>query len=628
MPNSPQTVHRRARGRTPFAASLLVLVAGACGVKVSSSGNPLPRDLVLAPVPETVQVRPGERGTLHFVLRTPQGVGVPGQRINFVIVDDASAGVGSKAQGATLSTDSAVTDDKGSAQIGVNAGQLAVFRVHGSTVDQAAEAEAVVVVTTAMSANVQIAPFIVGDAAELNVASIDVAFFDNEHCADLSLSNLPAPARLIRTVATTDGLAEFDLVSTVLSHAVVGRARDRRGAVQAQGCVDLPGTALVAGDLVRVSLPLNPSSPSPVGQFDVTSQFVFADPPAAAAFIAAPWIDLQDCPLDPAQLWLDCTMDALSGAIDGDPNDCQPKDGGEGPIGAALAARRGVLLPAASGGASACRGSTDAAGAPSHDALLASLFGAPKPPALVELHAIADDAGHILGALTLKSQLVVTATPMANAFTAVHTLVSAQLGTAGNATFDVVLRPLGLPALQAQHVHATVDDRTLSLDEQGMTLRLGTVARAAFGQLALVRRGLPADTAGALQSLTRLASASLGATNQAAAITVNGCEALDAVLCADIGRGSGCLTAACADGLIALAARLDGGFATADGDGLDLIIESGSVPIIDSHGTGVADRLGDVFGVPAAPGTWSATLRTHAGNQRLSAQWDAFRSGK
>ncbi|HEX3698557.1 MAG TPA: hypothetical protein VH374_24505 [Polyangia bacterium] len=624
MPIYPQPVHRRRRAGAP-AALVAAVFASACSTHTAAPDTGVPTDLVLAPVSDTVQIPPGDRGMLNFVLRTPDGAGVPGQPISFSIVDDPT--IGSQPQGATLASDSALTDATGTAMINVNAGQPAIFRVHASTANQSAEAEAEVLVMAGTAANIQVAPFIAGDANATAVAVIEVAFFDNDRCAALSLAHLPTPVRPIRTVASTDGVVEFDLISTVLSHAVVGRARDRRGALQAQGCVDLPGKTLVPGDLVRVALPMGDADPSPVGKFEATSHFAFTNPPAAEAFIVAPWVDLQDCPLDPAQLWLDCTLDALSGGIPGDPDDCQPVDGGEGPIGAAVAARRGVLLPAAGGGLSACRSSRDSDGLPSHDALLAALFGAPKPGALVGLGGIADDAGRILSALTLRSDLAIAATPTPNVFVVTHTFDSVEFGTASNASFDVALLPLGLPVLQASYVRADAAKDILSLDEQRITLRLGTVAREAFGKLALATRGLPADSAGTVRALFALASTPAPAMASVPPTTLAGCAALDAVLCADIGQGSGCLLTACTDGMAALAARLDAGFAMANGDGLDLIIDSGAVPIIDTHNAGVADRLGDVFAVPPAPGTWSATLRTHAGNEKLTAQWEALRSG-
>ena len=623
MRGSPQTIHRRASAR----AALLLALTGACSGNGGAPILPPLTDLVLAPIPETVRVMPGERAILHFAL-TSQGVGVAGQRLTFGIVDDPDAG--SKPQGATLATDNALTDAEGVAQIAVNAGQVALFRVRASTANQTVETEGVVLVTPGDVGDVQIAPFFLpGTPAAAGVTVIDVAFFDSTRCASIPFSRLPNPGRAIRSVPASDGIAQFDTVAIALNHAVVGRARDGRGVVQAQGCIDLPGTTLVAGDLVRVALPLAEASPSPVGAFDVTSQFSFANPPAASAAIAAPWLDLQDCPLDPAQLWLDCTIDALSGSSAEDPGDCQPVDGAEGELGAALAARRGTPLTAAGGQASACRGSQDALGAASHDALLAGSFGAPKPSGLVSLHAIAQDAGSVLSSLTIKSRLVVAATPSPDVFEATHTFTSVVLSIGRTASTEVVLAPLALPALVAPYIHATTVSRALLLDQHRVTLRLGAVARIAFGRLALATRGLPASSPAALNALLRLAAVPLppDLAQATQTVTANGCEALDRLLCTDLGRAVGCLLKACNDGVAALAARLDAGFDAASGDGLDLVIQSGRAPLIDLHRSGVADRLGDVSTFPPAPASWSATLRTPAGNEQLTAQWEALRAG-
>ena len=599
-------------------------MTGACASPDGGTGAPVPTDLVLSADRATVPVLPGDRATLLFQLLTSQGVGVPGQRISFVINDAPD----NQSQGATLTADSAITDAAGEVSVGVNAGAEAEFRVTASTQDGAVDAQVVVMVSTAgLFAYVQIAPFFTGDTAPADVAEIEISFYDDRGCAGLLVANPPAPVRPMRIIATIDGVAEFDTVRADLAHAVTGRARDQRGAVQAQGCVDLSGKTLVPGDLVRVALPLADASPSPVGLFAVTSRVTLADPAALEATIAAPWTDLQDCPLDPAQLWLDCTIDALSGAADDDPIDCHPEDGAEGPLGALLAARRGVILLDAAGAPSGCRGSRDATGAPSHDGMLASLFGAPKPAELVGLHGVATDAAEILSALTLTSRLQIAAAPGASPLIAAHTFTAASFGPGTAPAAVVNLMPLGLPTLEAPFIPASDDGQVLTLDSHGITLRLGTVARAAFGQLALARRGWPADSPGMLQALFRLA-ATTPATNIAppapAPAADVGCAALDAVLCADVGQARGCLLAACNAGVAALAARLDAGFAVADGDGLDLDIDGAVAPIIDSHGTGSADRLGDV---PPQPGTWTATLHARAGDQRLSALWDAFRSG-
>jgi hypothetical protein len=317
-------------------------------------------------------------------------------------------------------------------------------------------------------------------------------------------------------------------------------------------------------------------------------------------------------------------MDALSGPVDGDPNDCQPSalPANEGTLGPALAARRGTFLPQAGGGTSACRGVSSVGGGVSHDALLMGLFGSPKPKALVDLSAVADDAGRILGSVTLRSQLSIREASARGVYQADHIFVGATF-TVPLATFEVPLLPLALPVLEVPAVHATASGRTLTVAAHAITLRLGTVARAAFGELALARRGLPGGSRELVASIAALARAPIPVTMADQSAPATGCVALDAVLCADLGRPVGCLIKACEEGLAAMALNLDIGFSAADGEGLDLMLQ-GSAPLLDPHATGFADRLGDAL---ATPGTWSASFHTRAGIEDVTGVWDAFRTG-
>lgn len=618
MATFPQILHRAV-------ALLLLTVAPGVGGCDQRTGTPLPptRSLLMEPLPETIWVRPGDQGAVRFRVRTVDGAVVPMLKVSFVIVDEPMASqAGSQSQGATLSAAAALTDGQGVAQIDVTAGQQTVFRIRASI--QELEAEAVIVVATGLVGSVEVAPFLAaGSSSAGDVTRIEIAFFDNLGCGALSAGRPPTPARTVRAVSAHDGTAQFDFVSTELGHAIVGRARDARGGVVAAGCVDLPGPALVSGGVVRIALLLDQANPSAAGRFAVTSRFVFANPVAATEAVIAPWRDLQDCPLDPSQIWLDCTLDALSGPVDGDPNDCQPRAAAlEGPLGPALAARRGTFLPLAGGGTSSCRGSSDGGGAISHDALVTGLFGSPKPRPLIDLLSVADDAGQILASVTLRSQLVIRETTEPGAYQALHTFTGASFAVP-SATYEVPLLPLALPVLEVPGVRATDTGRMLNLPAHAITLRMGTVARVAFGELALVRRGLPADSRRLLEAITALAKAptSMSATDPAEPPA--GCVALDSVLCKDLGRPIGCLMKACQDGLAALALRLDVGFSAADGDGLDLIL-AGSAPLLDPHGTGFADRLGDAL---STPGTWSAAFHTRAGVETVSGVWDAFRTG-
>jgi hypothetical protein len=628
LSSAPGSRALRAAATAVAVAIAAMTTFGTAGCRGSSApAGPDAGPPVLEPMPGIVPLNPGEAGALRFLLRTGAGSPLPRQAVSFAFVDDPTTAA-SEARGATLAAETALTDATGFAETRVTAGLVGVFRVHAAAAG--AEADVVVVVATGARGSVLIVPFFPpGSAAAPDVDAVEVVFYDDESCARIPLSAPPASARDAVTLPfasglpTGDGAARFDQVSSALGHAVLGRARDGTGATRAAGCVDLAGPTLVAGGVVQVALPLPDASPDPVGRYQVTSQLVFQPPLPAAAAAAAPWQDLQDCPLDPAQLWLDCTIDALDGPSAGDPLDCVP-GGGEGALADALAARRGAPgAGAATAGGALCRPARDGAGAPSLDAMVTGLFGSPPPALLAALPPVAADAAAILGQLGLRSDLTIAATTAAGVYSATHRFDTAELTVRGVA-YDVALAPLGLPVLEADFVPVTAAGGGLTFGTQAITLRLGSVARAAFAQAALVPRGLPAASGDLVTAIADLARGAPPDAGDGGARV--GCAALDALLCADVGRAAGCLGTACADGLAALAARLDAGFQAADGSSTDLVLVAGTVPLLDPHGTGFADRLGDRFGSVPRPGLWQAQLPSRAGTATVTGVWDALRT--
>jgi hypothetical protein len=569
---------------------------------------------VLLAMPETIWVQPGETGMLHFLLRGPSGAPLPGANVTFVIVDDPET-PGAEAQGATLATASGTTSAGGFCDARITAGLHTVFRVRAASAN--ATAEAVVVVAAGVVGSVDVAPFFpvpAGNLAAATATTIEILFFDNSACRDIPPRRPPQPARTMRSVPASGAVTHYEFVSTAVAHAIFGRALDGRGRVVALGCADLPGPTLVAGGAVQIALPLIDSGPDPVGRFAVTSQLAIVPPLAAVTGLEATWRDLTDCPLDPAQRWLDCTIDALGPTSDADPLDCVPATlpGGDGPLGDALGALRGTLLAGPDGNPTACRGPKTAGGGISADAQAQGLFGSPLPPALIHLEAAADDAAHLLDELKLRSTLEIRDGALGD-YAVTHTLTEIAFALPG-ATTDVTLLPLGLPILSTLTT-GTVRGDTLVIAEHGLTVRLGTAARAAFGTLSLVRRGLPGDAAGLVAAVAALAHTDDGVSA--------GCAALDATLCPRAGKPNGCLAAACNVGLGVLAERLDDSFDAVDGTDLDLYLQ-GEAPLLDPHGNGQADRLGD----PAAQaGIWYVDLRPRGGRRTLEATWEAIRDG-
>jgi hypothetical protein len=594
-------------------ASLATALA-ACGAESTTVPAPTtPR--MLQAMPETVWVQPGQTGVASFLVLGPNGTPLAGAPVAFAILDDPNT-PDAEAQGATLAAVSGVADATGMVDAHFTAGMPAEFQVRATTAN--ATAEVAVVVAQGLVSSVDVAPFFPPPSRAAAVAStIQISFFDNGACRGRSLRHPPQPVRATRSVPAAGAVSRFQFVSTAVAHAIVGRAVDARGALVALGCVDLPGPTLVAGVAVQVALPLSDAGPDPAGTFAATTSLAIAPALDAEGTLAATWGDLTDCPLDPAQRWLDCALDALGAASDADPLDCVPATapGGDGPLGDALAPLRGAFLPGPDGKPTACRGAKTAQGEVSVDAVAQGLYGTPLPAAVLALEAAADDAAHLFDAMKLRSVVVVRAGASLDAVEVTHTLDEVVFAR-GDRTSTVALQPLGLPQLVATTTGDVTGD-ILTLPEQAFTLRLGAAARAGFGALALAPRGLPADAHALVAALADLAHDDDG--------VAKGCAALDAALCARAGSAPGCLALACARGLDALTARLDASFAAADGDGYDLYL-TGSAPLLDTHGNGLADRLGDLQ-VPAQAGTWAVQLRPRTGRRALAATWEAVRVG-
>jgi hypothetical protein len=214
----------------------------------------------------------------------------------------------------------------------------------------------------------------------------------------------------------------------------------------------------------------------------------------------------------------------------------------------------------------------------------------------------------------LISSLDVEPGTEAGTYVVTHTLQSAEFG-APAWNVSVALAPLALPSLQAV-TSATIDRESLVVSAHGFTLRLGTTARAAFGPLALKPRGFPADVPGFLQALVAQARSPSGAT---------GCAALDATVCPAVGQPAGCVSAACASGLTALASILDSSFLAADGPDLDLQLQA-TAPMVPVPGGLRAQRLG--VGEMSSPGAamWSAQVVTSQGTAAVAAPFEGVRN--
>jgi hypothetical protein len=542
------------------------------------------------PASATCQVEPNTQETLRFTL-TQGGRPAPGQNVTFSLAPPSAGG-------ATLATPSGVTDFDGKVAATIHTGVAADFVVVGQAGQTTGRVA--IVVDSGSGGSVLVAPFFAPSSTPPpEGATMKVLFYDLLSCSDLNLDHPIDPQRPVQTPLIGQ-TAVFQYVYTNVMNAAIAQVSTDR--VIAQGCIDIPGSSVQPGGTVQVSLPLYDAMPDPLGTYSVTTDLLFPTPLEAAAALAAPWTDLSDCPLDPAQRWLDVTVNALSPTTSADPLT----------LGQVIAARRGVPLVDGSGSPTSCRSARDSGSHESLDALVLGLFGSPLPAPVAALPAIADDAASLLDSVRLLSTLAVAASSTGTSYVVTHTLTTARLGPQAA---TVSLAALGLPTLQA-FAPATAADGVLSIGQHAFTLRLGTVARAAFGPLSLAPRGLPADLPSFVAALFALAQSPDG--------TATGCAALDGVVCPAIGDAGGCLISACQAGLEALATDLADGFATADGTGLDLSL-SGSAPLTDES-AGLAERLGSDQKGAAEIAIWSVNLRTALGSDQLTASFSGTRN--
>jgi hypothetical protein len=262
-------------GRLACALALIVVatVEGGCSGSSANVGTGNFR-LTSTAAKQPIELSPNAQVILTFIL-TDGGRPVPGQTVSFTIVGSSAAG----AQGATVAEPSGVTAADGSVSVSVRAG-LADFRVEAQI--GAAKAPVAVIVATGPTGTVLVAPFMAPSSTALPPgATIEIRFYDDASCSELNPDRPPDP--IVRGGTGTvilQGLgtpARFDVVSTMVVSAAVGRAYSG-AALKASGCVDIPGSMLLADETVEVSLPLTDWSPDPIGTYTVTSTLKLAPP--------------------------------------------------------------------------------------------------------------------------------------------------------------------------------------------------------------------------------------------------------------------------------------------------------------------------------------------------------------
>jgi hypothetical protein len=556
----------------------------------------------IRPTIDSLGIVPFSSKMLDFTLLDRNGQGVARRVLSFRIVDPAGNSPGgataAAARGAMLSVDRAVTDVRGRVRLQVIAGEETFFLVR-VTAQRAADLLVPVFVDSKKRGPVEVVPRIQAPLEiSATISSVRIYFLTGSLCAGVPRAR-PMPGAIPPRVIDPGATSMFSTVSGEETHAIVAHGLDAAEVVKVDGCIDLPGSAVLPDDVpIRVPIPMQPLRSAVTGRFRAVTVVPLDKPPRAATAVISAWSQLTACPGDPGRLWLDCTVDALGPETADDPLDCVPSATDEAAFDGRLAARRGLPIPGQP--ESRCRQRTDGAGRASLETQIEGMFPAPGSQLLTDLQALPADVTNLLRSFRLQSTLELFATTRPDRFLADHTLDVLDLGE--TSPISQPLWELGLPLRTARFIPVSAEAGEISFERHAFTLRLGTAARLAMERGVLGRRGFPPETAAFVAALFG------GARYSDRGTPLQGCAALSALVCPLVTGPTGCMTSACTAGGSALGRRLSRVFTGLDGPDLDLFLE-GFAPIVDREGDGVADVFGSTR--PTAPsGAWGGYLRT------------------
>jgi hypothetical protein len=582
---------RRWRGRygRELVASTLLLLCHCSDPPAAGDAGPELRLLaVLDPPGPDVGLPPGEQRALRVRYTDAAGRAFPGARIQFAIFGDP--------RGSTLSADSVYTNEAGEAEVQIRAGAAVCHFEVRVTAEHAEGATFYLEVSNAGFGSLSIRAAYTGGIAEKDLPLVRYLLYldAGQGCRALSPQDPPLALRERSTTALAEPVA-FKALPINVDHAILAIASDAKLRPRAAGCVEIPRAVLKANRQLISLVELRDLPPTVVGRYGLSSSFVLPKPPQPGSRpihdALQPLGDLTDCPLDPAQLLLDCMIDALGPA----PHDCVP-GGSPSPAAAALIEERGAL------DAKGCRGVLTPRGTVSLEQQLDAALKAGGATSMIESlqGLVASSEKALEHGFRLESELEILAVdPKASAAVASHRLLSLSFGPKGATSAVLLVGEIGLPSPLALPVTASLGAGwRLLLADHGFTLRFGRLAREAIGKLVLGPAGLPESSDALAQELVTRVQ------RQDAGTKLKGCAALSATACQAARLPIGCLLAACPVGTSALGSYLDAGFAAIAGTDTDFSLK-GTVDLIDADG----DLRVDALGTTEAPGSWDAWLK-------------------
>lgn len=531
----------------------------------------------------------GDTRQLSVRYRSNLGTPVVGAQIDFIMLGNT--------KGSTLSADAVHTDSAGLASVELRAGsastEFAVRVIAPSVPYLSIE----VTVTDFEPGTLNVQTGSNGALPNEQIERIDLLLYESTSCSTI---DVVAPSTPFRS-SSVDGIGAstaFRTLNVDRQYSLLGRGFGGKGRLRFGSCVDLPTGLLAGGKPVTFVLVLDDLAPRVAGNYALDSEIVLKNPIVPLAPLLHPWVDLSDCELDPAQLLLDCVVDAVD---DGDPLDCVIPDGNHSALTVAILEERGALV-------AGCRTSLLANASPTLDKKISDLLNANGAKLLAAIASIPQAVEDALTRFHVGSSLRITPAHFADESGRLN--ATAQHGINGfilqgkdrAASYPIGVIVAPRPVTESA---ALIDDWVLSLAKHSLSLRLDLIARAALQDPVMVEafeniefdEGAPPSDArslvGRLAELVKAPAAKPG------------CEAISRIICDAVGQPAQCVATACSEGLGALATYLDSGFVAAatSSQGVDLQW-AGQALLADVDGDLIPDLIGSDPGDEDVTGTW------------------------
>ena len=546
-----------------------------------------------------VGLKPGQAKVIGVRYETPKALPLQGEGVGFAIFGDP--------HGTTLSSDTGTTDSQGHARVEIRAGAAeATFEIH-ITAQGASPLIFSVQISKAGFSTLTVHLSYVGKLLrEHDVSRVDVRLFTGKRCASLGPTDTSDPLRR-QSVTSLSQSVSFATLPIDRDHTLHSVLFDREDRLRAWSCLEIPATLAREAEDLTLMQALDDATPLLAGIYDLTTTLILpkANRPLAAAL--DPWANLTRCPSDPAQEILDCILDARD---PGDPLDCVIE--APSPETQALLAERGSPIKG-------CRPEKTARGGATIDSRLAEIMAQDGKDILQSLKTLKSQAPSLLSAIELHSVLELSAAASNGRLLAKHRLVDMTFPRGlTKTTYKLSKLPLGAP-LGATAIAAHLRGWHLELSAHALSLRPGLLLRQGLSDEILTPTKIPADSTSLVQRLANL----VHATN-AAGQDINGCAAIEKIVCTTARLPSDCLKKACPLGLLALASRLEAGFAALDQHGQVDLFFGGEASVADTHGRLRVDRIGNIDGTStSSPGRWT-TATLHLADEALEIKEATF----